>query len=154
VSDIGGLLKIQGDRICQQTLSTLDFIMSRARGWPMAITFPRSTVLEGQWKGQRLVIMSSSKDIMVEVGMIRTQIRLTEDQVKALKRLAAAEERPMAELIRRSVDSFLKVNVHGGPKERKRRALAVIGRFRSGVSDLSVGHDHYLDEAFEDERLR
>ena len=32
--------------------------------------------------------------------------------------------------------------------ERRRRALAAIGRFRSGVTDLSTEHDKYLDEAY------
>ena len=86
--------------------------------------------------------------------MVRTQIQLTEHQVKALKELAAAEERSMAELIRRSVDAFLRASAHRSREERKRRALAAIGRFRSGVSDLSVNHDRYLSEAFGDERLR
>jgi hypothetical protein len=37
------------------------------------------------------------------------------------------------------------------PKDReelKRRALAVSGRFRSGLKDLSSEHDRYLEEAF------
>ncbi len=32
--------------------------------------------------------------------------------------------------------------------ERRRRALAAAGRFRSGVADLSTEHDKYLDEAY------
>lgn len=83
--------------------------------------------------------------------MIRTQIQLTEDQARALKELAAAEQRSMAELIRQSVDSLLKSSTqHRTSPERKRRALAVIGRFRSGVSDLSLNHDRYLSEAFDE----
>ena len=80
--------------------------------------------------------------------MIRTQIQLTEPQANALKSLAAAEGRSMAELIRRSVDAFLLSAIGSGRKDGKRRALAAIGRFRSDVSDLSVEHDRYLDEAF------
>ncbi len=34
-------------------------------------------------------------------------------------------------------------------EERKRRAIAVAGRFRSGLADLSVEHDRYLTEAYE-----
>lgn len=33
-------------------------------------------------------------------------------------------------------------------KERRRRALAVSGRFRSGLSDLSADHDRYLEDAY------
>jgi Arc/MetJ-type ribon-helix-helix transcriptional regulator len=32
--------------------------------------------------------------------------------------------------------------------ERRRRALAAIGRFRSRVTDLSTEHDKYLDDAY------
>jgi predicted DNA-binding protein len=33
-------------------------------------------------------------------------------------------------------------------EERRRRALAAAGRFRSGVSDLSSKHDRYLEEEY------
>jgi len=32
--------------------------------------------------------------------------------------------------------------------ERRRRAIAMAGKFRSGISDLSSNHDRYLEEAF------
>jgi Arc/MetJ-type ribon-helix-helix transcriptional regulator len=32
--------------------------------------------------------------------------------------------------------------------ERRRRAIAAAGRFRSGAPDLSAGHDRYLGEAY------
>ena len=32
--------------------------------------------------------------------------------------------------------------------ERRRRAIAAAGKFRSGVADLSSDHDRYLEEAF------
>jgi hypothetical protein len=37
-------------------------------------------------------------------------------------------------------------------EELKRRALAVSGRFRSGLKDLSTEHDRYLEEAFDEGR--
>src|SRR3970282_27503 len=37
-------------------------------------------------------------------GMIRTQIQLTEEQVRKLKRAAAAQDVTMAEVIRRCID--------------------------------------------------
>ena len=80
--------------------------------------------------------------------MVRTQIQLTEQQAKALKELAAATERSMAELIRQSVDAFLRSTAHRSRQESKRRALAAVRRFRSGVSALSVDHDRYLGEVF------
>jgi predicted DNA-binding protein len=32
--------------------------------------------------------------------------------------------------------------------ERRRRALAAAGRFRSGISDISIRHDKYLEDAY------
>ena len=82
--------------------------------------------------------------------MVRTQIQLTEEQARALKELARAEQRSMADLIRQSVDVLLRSRARRGREERKRRALAAVGRFRSGVSDLAASHDRYLGEAFGD----
>lgn len=79
--------------------------------------------------------------------MVRTQIQLTEEQARRLKERAAAEGMSMAELIRRSVDALLADTVAVSEEERRRRALAVIGRFRSGLSDLAENHDRYLAEA-------
>jgi Arc/MetJ-type ribon-helix-helix transcriptional regulator len=33
-------------------------------------------------------------------------------------------------------------------EERRRRAIAAAGRFRSGVADLSTAHDSYLEDGF------
>lgn len=35
-------------------------------------------------------------------------------------------------------------------EERKQRAIAAAGRFRSGLADLSVEHDRYLPEAYQE----
>ena len=80
--------------------------------------------------------------------MIRTQIQLTEEQARRLKRLAADDGCSMAELIRRGVDRLLDGAAADTWEERKRRALAASGRFRSGVSDLSRNHDTYLAQAY------
>lgn len=80
--------------------------------------------------------------------MIRTQIQLTEEQVRLLKALAAERRVSIAELIRQSVDQFVRMSRGVDAEERKRRAIAVAGRFRSGCSDLSEEHDAYLAEAY------
>ncbi|MBC7106717.1 MAG: ribbon-helix-helix domain-containing protein [Firmicutes bacterium] len=80
--------------------------------------------------------------------MVRTQIQLTEEQFAALKALAAAQGISMAELIRRGVNLVLESPGQLSHAERIRRAIAVAGRFRSGLRDLSVRHDEYLAEAF------
>ena len=80
--------------------------------------------------------------------MIRTQIQLTEEQARALKEIAHRENASIAELTRRAIDQWLQT-INAVPlTERRRRALAVVGRFRSGQSDVSERHDDYLAEAY------
>jgi hypothetical protein len=38
--------------------------------------------------------------------------------------------------------------------ERRRRAIAAAGKFRSGITDLSADHDRYVEEAFADLRAK
>jgi len=80
--------------------------------------------------------------------MIRTQVQLTEEQTQALKEMAHRERTSMAELIRQAIDRWLETAGPISPAERRRRALAAVGKFRSGRSDVSTRHDEYLDEAF------
>lgn len=77
--------------------------------------------------------------------MKRTQIQLDEHKAEALRRLAADRGVSVAELIRRAVDRVL---AEGDHEERVRRALAVVGKFSSGVRDAGVEHDRELAEAF------
>jgi len=85
----------------------------------------------------------------MEHGMVRTQIQLTERQTQRLKALAKERGVSMAELIRQSVDTLLDSPETIDREERKRRALSIIGMFRSDVPDLSTNHDEYLAEAYE-----
>lgn len=84
------------------------------------------------------------------MDVIRTQIQLSEEQVRKLRRAARREGVSMAEAIRRLVDRGL------GDEEADRarlydRAAATVGRFRDrrGAKDVAKEHDAYLDEAFE-----
>lgn len=79
--------------------------------------------------------------------MIRTQIQLPEEQVVMLKKMAAAQHKSMAEIVRQAVDFFARAK-HGGEVQRRRRAIAVAGHFSSGVKDLAASHDSYLAESF------
>ena len=82
--------------------------------------------------------------------MVTRQIELTEEQAKALDEVAATLGRSVSELIRDRVADLLRDQERENPEEVKRRAIAAIGRFRSDVTDLSMEHDRYLDEAFGD----
>ncbi|MEN6431862.1 MAG: ribbon-helix-helix domain-containing protein [Smithella sp.] len=80
--------------------------------------------------------------------MVRTQIQLPEKQVALLKKMAVAQHESMAEIIRQAVDFFAKAKNVVDDEQRRKRAMAAAGRFRSGVNDLAVSHDSYLTEIF------
>jgi hypothetical protein len=81
--------------------------------------------------------------------MVRTQVQLTETQVRALRELSASHRKPVADLVRQGVDLFLTTQHRGVSREaRIRRALEVVGCFASGSTDVSAEHDRYLADAF------
>lgn len=80
--------------------------------------------------------------------MIRTQIQLTEEQAKALRRLALSRHLSIAELIRQAVDNLIKSGTAMDIGERRKRALGIAGKFSSGKRDISREHDKYLAEVF------
>jgi hypothetical protein len=80
--------------------------------------------------------------------MIRTQIQLEEAQYRALKELAARQRTSVAELIRRAVSTWLEASAGVSEEERRRRAIAAAGRFRSGLGDLAEKHDEYLAQIY------
>ena len=81
--------------------------------------------------------------------MVRTQIQLTDDQHRKLKRIAAEEGLSISEIIRRSLDH---VFARGGSsrQEAYARAAEVLGRFEDieGATDLSQHHDQYLEDGY------
>jgi hypothetical protein len=80
--------------------------------------------------------------------MIRTQIQLTEEQAKAVKKAAQEARTSVAEVIRRAVEKMAEEKVKMGPQERVQRAIEIAGKFRSGKKDVSRKHDEYLTEAY------
>lgn len=82
--------------------------------------------------------------------MIRTQIQLTEEQLRKLRRAARAQGLSIAEIVRRCIDRSIDKEV---PDRRAcyARAARLVGAFtdREGVSDVSGEHDAYLERAFE-----
>ena len=81
--------------------------------------------------------------------MVRTQIQLTEEQARKVKRIAARRGVSMAEVIRDAVEEAIRSNRQGVREEKRTRALEILGKFRSGKRDVSEKHDTYLSEAFE-----
>lgn len=81
--------------------------------------------------------------------MRRTQIQLTEEQLRRLRNLAASQGRSLADVIRESVDRFIAAGVQQDREALKARARAAIGRFHSSITDLAVNHDRYLAEDFD-----
>jgi len=79
--------------------------------------------------------------------MVRTQVQFSEQQLAALKRLAAERGVSVAELVRQGVDEVLRA-ASVDIEERRRRAMRIAGRFHSGLSDLCTRHDDYLAEAY------
>ena len=81
-------------------------------------------------------------------AMIRTQIQLTDEQYNSLREHARDRGVSMAEIIREGVQLYLRQSNFASMEVRKRRALEVCGKFRSGLGDLAEEHDRYLDEAY------
>jgi len=80
--------------------------------------------------------------------MIRTQVQLTDEQVKMLRELSATSRESVAALIRKAVDQFI---VSGNPERSAlyRQAEPVVGKYKSDSGDNSIHHDRYLEKAFE-----
>lgn len=76
------------------------------------------------------------------------QIELTEEQAKALERIAARKGQSVPELLVASAGALLATHPQGDREELRRRAVEISGKFRSGLKDLSTEHDRYLDEAW------
>lgn len=81
--------------------------------------------------------------------MIRTQVQFTEEQWKALKRLAADQHVSVAELVRQSVDQLIRAPENQDVDEYIRLAEEIVGKYQSGLTDISENHDKYLSENFE-----
>lgn len=80
--------------------------------------------------------------------MVRTQIQLTTEQARDLKKMALSRRASVSKLIRKAVDDLIKSNTGADVEELKKRALEVVGKYHSGKKDISRKHDDYLAEAF------
>ena len=80
--------------------------------------------------------------------MVRTQIQLTTEQSRRLKRVAARKHMSVAEVIRRSLDITLASDDFPDVNEIKARARSVFGKYEDKAADVSENHDRYISEAF------
>ena len=78
--------------------------------------------------------------------MVRTQIQMEEDQINWSRVEASARGVSVSQLIREGIALF-RSREERFPEEKKKRALAAVGRFSSNLSDVSERHDDYLAEA-------
>ena len=81
--------------------------------------------------------------------MVRAMVQFTEEQMRRLKQRAVAEKVSVSEVVRRSVERSFREEREPSLEEKWRRATAVVGKFHSGVRDLSTNHDRYFVEAIE-----
>jgi hypothetical protein len=81
--------------------------------------------------------------------VIRTQVQLTEEQARRLRRIAREEGISVAEVVRRCLENALRP-AGEDRAARYARAAKLIGAFRDrrGATDLATEHDRHLDEVF------
>ncbi len=80
--------------------------------------------------------------------MVRTQIQLTPEQARSLKRMSIREGKSVAELIRISIDCMLRT---GGVKDlddMRHKAVNAAGKLH-GPENLAAEHDRFMIEAFD-----
>ena len=82
--------------------------------------------------------------------MLRTQIKIEENQIKWLRDRAKERGVSVSHLIPEGVEYYRKYEDRI-PEDQKKKALAAIGRYASGVSDISEKHDDYLAKSFQAE---
>lgn len=76
--------------------------------------------------------------------MKRIQIQISEEQAAKVKRLAYDRGVSISAVVREAVDGL---DGESQAAARRRRAVAAVGRLRSGPTDLAERHDEYLDDA-------
>ena len=85
--------------------------------------------------------------------MVRTQIQLTDEQYRGLKRWAQRLGISLSEAVRRCVADGL-AREEGVPTydERVRAALSVSGKYADpeGLTDVAENHDRYVEDAYSD----
>jgi hypothetical protein len=76
------------------------------------------------------------------------QVQLTEAQVSALRLRAARQRVSVSAVVRQAVDDWTIRAETPTDQTARARAIAAVGRFASGRTDVAERHDDYLAEAF------
>lgn len=74
-------------------------------------------------------------------------IQLPDSQIGQLSYIAEMNRTSVEHLVRKIIDLFL-TNQNQTQSKLYQEAFSVIGKYKAGVSDISIEHDRYLDEAF------
>ena len=79
--------------------------------------------------------------------MVRTQIPLPAQQAETLRQSWAETRKSIAELVRRSVELYLRARQGPTREELVKRAVSAgMSSSGLGLSDVGVNHDRYLAE--------
>ena len=80
--------------------------------------------------------------------MVRMQIQFTGPEVEALRSEASQRNMSISAVVREAVDERLsRRRLQPSRDELAQRALAAVGRFRSGTGDVAVRHDDYFADS-------
>ncbi len=81
-------------------------------------------------------------------GMIRTQVQFTEEQYRKLKEISQSNHKSLAAIIRQAVDQLL-LTRKPDRTALYRHGVSIVGKYRADKTDISIEHDKYLEEAFD-----
>ena len=79
--------------------------------------------------------------------MIRTQVQIEEEQMEWLRTKALQRRVSVSQLIREGI-AFFREHEERIISAKKERALAALGRFESGLKDVSETHDRHLADLY------
>ena len=82
------------------------------------------------------------------MSSVRAQVHFTSEQIAALRRLAAKQNRSIADIVRECVDQYVARTSTSDRQALVKRAKEATGSFASGKSDVSERHDDYLADAY------
>lgn len=81
--------------------------------------------------------------------MAQTQIELTDEQMTALEKLAKEQNTSLPQLIQDNIKKLITEPAAKYTPAQKQQALDIVGKFKSGLNDLSTNHDKYFAETID-----